>query len=193
MLNLLYQHSACWWASALRWRHNGPHGNSNHQPHDCLLNCLFGRRSKKTSKLCVTGLCAWNSLGTCEFPAQMTSNAENVSISWHHHGCKEQRAISILRYHLTSIGIPIMKRRQFCDHLIFKWEYLYMEKVFLWDGTRYGVVRNVAGKYVLVHLVYLTDCGLGDFNEILDEYFSSQLQWLMAEISSMKLHSEESH
>ena len=26
----------------------------------------------------------------------------------------------------------------------------------------------------------LTDCGLGDFNEILGEYFSSQLQWLMA-------------
>ena len=31
---------------------------SNHQPHDCLLNRLFKRRSKKTSKLCVTGLCA---------------------------------------------------------------------------------------------------------------------------------------
>ena len=26
-------------------------GVSNHQPHDCLLNRLFGRRSKKTSKL----------------------------------------------------------------------------------------------------------------------------------------------
>ena len=32
----------------------------------------------------------------------------------------------------------------------------------------------------------LTHCGLGDFNEILDEYFSSQLQWLMAEIPAMK-------
>ena len=29
---------------------------SNHQPHDCLLNRLFRRRSKKTSKLRVTGL-----------------------------------------------------------------------------------------------------------------------------------------
>ena len=28
----------------------------------------------------------------------------------------------------------------------------------------------------------LTHCGLGDFNEILDEYFLSQLKWLMAEI-----------
>ena len=30
----------------LRWRHNGDNSVSNHQPHECLLNCLFGRRSK---------------------------------------------------------------------------------------------------------------------------------------------------
>ena len=35
----------------LRWRHNGHGGVSNHQPHDCLPNRLFGGRSKKTSKL----------------------------------------------------------------------------------------------------------------------------------------------
>ena len=34
---------------------------SNHQPRDCLLNRLFRRRSKKTSKLRVTGLCEGNS------------------------------------------------------------------------------------------------------------------------------------
>ena len=45
-----------------------------------ILNRLFRRRSKKTSKLRVTGLCAGNSPGTGEFPAQMASNAENVSI-----------------------------------------------------------------------------------------------------------------
>ena len=32
-----------------RWRHNGSDGVSNHQPHDCLLNRLFRRISKKTS------------------------------------------------------------------------------------------------------------------------------------------------
>ena len=69
----------------LRWRHNGRYSVSNHQPHDCLLNGLFRRRSKKTSKLRVTGLCAGNSPGTGEFPAQMASNAENVSIWWRHH------------------------------------------------------------------------------------------------------------
>ena len=36
-------------------------------------------------KLRVTGLCAVNSPKTDEFPAQMASNAENVSIWWRHH------------------------------------------------------------------------------------------------------------
>ena len=71
---------------SLQWRHNGHNGASNHQPHDCLLNRLFRRRSKKTSKLRVTGFCAGNSPVTGEFPAQKASNAENVSNWWRHHG-----------------------------------------------------------------------------------------------------------
>ena len=47
---------------------------------ECLLGRLIRRRSKKTSKLRVTGLCAGNSPETGEFPAQRASNAENVSI-----------------------------------------------------------------------------------------------------------------
>ena len=70
---------------SLRWRHNEHHGVSNHQPHGCLLNRLFRHRSKKTSKLRVTGLCEGNSLATGEFPTQRASNAENVSIWWRHH------------------------------------------------------------------------------------------------------------
>ena len=61
---------------SLQWRHNGHDSVSNHQPHDCLLNRLFRRRSKKTSKLRVTGLCAGNSPVTGEFPTQRASNAE---------------------------------------------------------------------------------------------------------------------
>ena len=60
-------------------------GVSNHQPHDCLLNCLLRLRSKETSRLRVTGLCVGNSPVTSEFPAQMASNAEHVSIWWRHH------------------------------------------------------------------------------------------------------------
>ena len=71
--------------STLHWRHNGRDGVSNHQPHDGLLNRLFRRRSKKTSKLRVTGFCEGNSPMTGEFPAQRASYAENISIWWHHH------------------------------------------------------------------------------------------------------------
>ena len=53
---------------SLQWRHNERDRVSNHQPHECLLHRLFRRRSKETSKLCVTGLCA-----------------ENFSIWWRHH------------------------------------------------------------------------------------------------------------
>ena len=80
----------------LLWRHNGPDGVSNHQPHDCLLNRLFGHRSKKTLKLRVTGLCVGNSPETGEFPAQMASNAENASIWWRHHAlCHREQRVEI--------------------------------------------------------------------------------------------------
>ena len=79
-----------WWppecVTALQWRHNVCDGVSNHQPHDCLINCLSRRRSKKTSKLRVTGLCEGNSPVTGELPAQRASNAESVFIWWRHHG-----------------------------------------------------------------------------------------------------------
>ena len=70
---------------SLQWRHNDRDSVSNHQPHDCLLNGLFRGRSKKTLKFRVTGLCAGNLPVTGEFPAQMASNSENVSIWWRHH------------------------------------------------------------------------------------------------------------
>ena len=49
-----------------------------------VYSTVYSDTSKKASKLRVTGLCAGNSLGTVEFPAQMASNAENVSIWWRH-------------------------------------------------------------------------------------------------------------
>ena len=71
--------------SKLQWRHNGRDSVSNHQPPECLLKPLFRRKSEKTPKLRVTGLCVGNSPGTGEFPTQMASNAEFVSIWWRHH------------------------------------------------------------------------------------------------------------
>ena len=51
---------------SLQWRHNERNGISNHHPHNCLFNHIFRRRSKKTSKLRVTGLCEGNSPVTGE-------------------------------------------------------------------------------------------------------------------------------
>ena len=52
---------------------------------NCMLSRSFRYRSKKTSKLRVTGLCEWNPPLTGGFPSQRASNAENTSIWWRHH------------------------------------------------------------------------------------------------------------
>ena len=88
--------------NTLQWRHNGRDSVSNHQPHDYL----FGRRSKKISKLRVTGLCAGNSPGTGESPAQMASNTENVSIWWRHHELLTNHQWGIVRYITERLKIP---------------------------------------------------------------------------------------
>ena len=46
----------------------------------------------------VTGLCVGNSPVTGEFPAQMASNAENVSIWWRHYVLYETCLIGLLIY-----------------------------------------------------------------------------------------------
>ena len=51
-------------ANPLHWLHNVCHGVSNHQRLDLLLNRLFRRTPKKTSKLRVTDLSEGNSLMT---------------------------------------------------------------------------------------------------------------------------------
>ena len=89
--------------TSLRWRHNGLDSVSNHQPPGCLLNRLFRRKSKKTSKLRVTGLCAGNSPGTGEFSAQMASYAENVSIWWRHHD--EQNSLKKMWSKLNTVRL----------------------------------------------------------------------------------------
>ena len=53
---------------------------SNYRRLVCLLNRLFRRRSKKTSKPLVTGLHVGNPPVTGWFPSQRASDEENVSI-----------------------------------------------------------------------------------------------------------------
>ena len=78
---------------ALQWRHNGRDSVSNHHPREYILNRLIRCRSKKTSKLRLTGLCAGNSPETGEFPAQRASNAENGLVI---RGIGNFREVSIL-------------------------------------------------------------------------------------------------
>ena len=70
-----------------QWRHDKRDGVSNHQRLDGLVKHLFRRRSKKTSKPPVTGLCEGNSPVNGEFPSQVASSAEmfrfdDVIMTW---------------------------------------------------------------------------------------------------------------
>ena len=69
-------------SESLQWRYNELDGVSNHQPHECLLNRWFRRRSKKTSKLRVTGLCAGNSPVTGPVTRKMFP-FDDVIMLWH--------------------------------------------------------------------------------------------------------------
>ena len=71
--------------NTLQWRHNGRDDVPNHKPHDCLFNRLYRRISKKNFKTPRHWPLCGNSPVTCEFPVEMTSNAEIVSIGWRHY------------------------------------------------------------------------------------------------------------
>ena len=99
-----------WRMVTLQWRHDERDGVSDDQPHECLLDRLFRRRSKKTSKLRVTGLCEGNSLVTGGFPAQKARNAENVSIWWRHHDVTFHEILRPIFFHnawLTYVNLQV--------------------------------------------------------------------------------------
>ena len=84
--------SSCWVQTshvlelkAIQCCHNEHDGVWNQVCQDCLLICLLTRRSKKTSKLCITGLCEGNPLVTGGFPSQRASNMDKASIWRYHH------------------------------------------------------------------------------------------------------------
>ena len=74
--------------SALQWRPNGSDSVSNQQSQYFLLNRLFRRRWKETSKPRVTGLCAGNSPGTGELCSHY------VSIWWRHRAAEPLARLS---------------------------------------------------------------------------------------------------
>ena len=124
MYKLLLVHRLVSIQDALQWRHDERDGVSYHRRPYCLLYCCFRRRSQKTSKLRVTGLCEGNSPVTGEFPAQKASNAENASIWLRHHGALityiQRGKYYILTYwqldHYKHIPICVMLRRSILLH-----------------------------------------------------------------------------
>ena len=76
------------WSSRFPYGDNERDGVSNHQSHDCLLNRLFKAQIKENIKAPRHWpLCGEFTIAG-EFPAQMASNAENVSSWWLHHDIK---------------------------------------------------------------------------------------------------------
>ena len=125
---------------ALQWCHNGSYGVSNRQRLIRLLNCLFRRRSKKTSKLRVTGLCEVNPLVTGEFRSKKASNTENVSILWRHRGVSSDYRSVISKFILSDSPENATHRLEtlwmelvYCSHC-FTFPRAFLISYELWSG-----------------------------------------------------------
>ena len=140
---------------SLQCRHNGHDSVSNHQPRDCLLNRLFGRRSKKTSKLRVTGLCAGNSPGT----AQMASNTGNVSIWWRHHITKTSPNVEVPLTWTVDYSNPPNEHWQFRSekvrYIVFRlinaWFHVFAKK--LMSCLAHSSISFLLLLYLIRHLI----------------------------------------
>ena len=161
----------------LHWRHNELDGVPNREPRDCLLNRLFWRRSKKTSKLRVTGLCVGTSPVTGEFPSQRASDAENVSIGWRHHAFRAAFPLSHHNAELSCFLVTLNKIELlvFWDAMALKghqckatvvplWQCLYFQTLF----TNIAYLQLGHGKVITHHVFWrISGC----------DYSSIQLKW----------------
>ena len=84
---------------------------------------LFRCRSKKISKLCVTGVCEGNSPVTSEFPTQMASNEENVSIWWLHHANGQWDLENLIA--LQMCKWPVRSRKSHCTSNVNSYTCIY--------------------------------------------------------------------
>ena len=115
---------------ALQWRHNEHDCVSNHRRLEGLINRLLRRRSKKTTKLRITGLCEGNSPGAGEFLSQGDSDAEDVSIWWRHQVLLKSKVHQLAPYVVfllnrltgkTKISIPYELLGDGCIMPLFNW------------------------------------------------------------------------
>ena len=114
----------------LHYNGNGRDGVSNHQPHDCLLSRLFRHRSKKTSKLRVTGLYARNSLMTGEFRAQKPVTWKMFPFDDVIVVCSDWSFIGYLR-ELTLTPVLCVHIVDYICHIV--WPFTHIVMVTLWS------------------------------------------------------------
>ena len=77
-----------------------------------VYSTVYSDADKRILKRCVTCLCAGNSPGTGEFPAQMASYAENVSIWWRHNAADVLGTSAVT---FDCISISTLMQIHLCD------------------------------------------------------------------------------
>ena len=116
-------------ALSLRWSHNGRDGASKHQPHHGLLNSLFRHRSKKTWKLCVTGLCRGIHRGPVNSPHKwLVTQSFHVFIWWRHHEATRHFAAR-WRVSLDLASSPNVFRWRLNSRMVTKLQYNFFKKL----------------------------------------------------------------
>ena len=142
-------------ATSLHWRHNDHDGVSNHQPRGCLLNRLFSRRSKKTSKLRVIGLCAGNSPGPVNSPhkgpvTRKIFPFDDVIMWWRRHMETLSKLPCVKSFHRSLMVSPnkwpITWALVFCGVSLNCWT--KVELPVIW----YSIITRIRGK-VLIKIV----------------------------------------
>ena len=130
----------------LHWRHNDHGGVSNHQPHGCLLNRLFRRRSKKTSKLRITGLCADNSPGIA-IPGKTVFLIETPPWWSFHYGECDTKTGSIIPCCCIPKKPFAVSNAQLHCRILLKWDYcLWSFQIFFRHNFHWmyvSIIRSV--------------------------------------------------
>ena len=126
-----------------------------------VYSTVYSGADQENIKARVTGLCVGNSPGTGEFPAQMATNAETVSIWWRHHvsphitwlRCKQHTifcnycGITLCRK-IINILSPGQRVPNFANGIL---KCIFLRKAFwnmLQPSLKYVPGRHVENKYV---------------------------------------------
>ena len=84
---------------------------------------VYSGRSKKTSKLCVTGLCEGNSPVTGQFTAQRASNVEDVSSWYWYVPCHRRPCQMVCKPDVVGAVKQRHEHVLFCHDDVIKWKH----------------------------------------------------------------------